>query len=69
MDKLSGGNERTEERLGGNNNHKQEDGGVKGNTVGAGVGKYLAEELVRAYNEGKVVYCRFGRQYILNIEK
>ena len=31
--------------------------------------KYIAEDLVKAFNDGKVVYCRFGKQYIPNIEK
>lgn len=34
-----------------------------------GNNKYLAEELVKADKEGKVVYCRFGKQYIFNLEK
>ena len=25
--------------------------------------------MVRHYNEGRVVYCKFGRKYIENIEK
>ena len=39
------------------------DGVVKPNS------KFIAEELVKSYNEGKVVYCWFGKQYILNLEK
>lgn len=31
--------------------------------------RYLAEEIVKHDKEGKVVYCRFGKQYILNLEK
>jgi hypothetical protein len=31
--------------------------------------KNLADELVKADKEGKVVYCRFGKQYIANLEK
>lgn len=31
--------------------------------------KIIAEELVKSFNEGKVVYCRFGKQYIQNLEK
>lgn len=29
----------------------------------------MAEEIVRSYNEGKVVYSRFGKQYVVNLEK
>lgn len=29
----------------------------------------MADDLVKAYNEGKVVYCRFGRNYIEKLEK
>lgn len=31
--------------------------------------RIIAEDLVKSHNEGKVVYCRFGKQYILNLEK
>jgi hypothetical protein len=31
--------------------------------------KYIVDELVRANNEGKLVYCRFGKQYIQNLER
>jgi hypothetical protein len=31
--------------------------------------RYLAEEIVKFDKEGKVVYCRFGKQYIINLEK
>ena len=39
------------------------DGMVKPNS------KLIAEELVKSFNEGKVVYSRFGKQYIQNLEK
>lgn len=29
----------------------------------------MAEEIVKLDKEGKVVYCRFGKQYINNLEK
>jgi hypothetical protein len=31
--------------------------------------QYIVDDLVRAYNEGKIVYCRFGKQYIVNLER
>lgn len=31
--------------------------------------RYLADELVKADKDGKVVYCRLGKQYITNLEK
>lgn len=34
-----------------------------------GNNKYLAEELVKADKDGRVVYCRFGKQYIISLEK
>jgi len=30
---------------------------------------YIVDDLVKAQNEGKLVYCRFGRSYIVNLEK
>lgn len=39
------------------------DGSLKPNA------KFIAEELVKSHNDGKVVYCRFGKSYILNLEK
>ncbi len=31
--------------------------------------KYIADEIVKADKEGKLVYCRFGKQYVTNLEK
>ena len=31
--------------------------------------KVIAEEIVKADKESRVVYCRFGKQYIANLEK
>jgi hypothetical protein len=31
--------------------------------------KSLAEDLVRANNESKLVYCKFGKRYVEQIEK
>lgn len=31
--------------------------------------QYIVDDLVKAYNEGKVVYCRFGKQFIVNLER
>lgn len=31
--------------------------------------KFLAEDMVQHYHEGRVVYCKFGKRYIENIEK
>lgn len=31
--------------------------------------KFIVDDLVRLFNEGKVVYCRFGKQYIQNLER
>lgn len=31
--------------------------------------KYLADELVKQYREGTVVYCKYGAKYIEKIEK
>lgn len=50
---------------------QQNTNGKASENEGGGVGKskLLAEEIVRSYNEGKIVYCRFGKQYVLNLEK
>jgi len=31
--------------------------------------KFLADELVKADKDGRLVYCRFGKSYIQNLEK
>jgi hypothetical protein len=31
--------------------------------------KFIVDELVNANKEGKLVYCRFGKQYIVNLER
>ena len=31
--------------------------------------RYLADELVKAEKDAKLVYCRFGKQYVINLEK
>lgn len=31
--------------------------------------KYIVDEIVRSFNEGKLVYCRFGKQYVQNLER
>ena len=52
------GNERKNEFMGENKERQKDlyvDGMVKPNS------KIIAEELVKSFNEGKVVYCRFGK--------
>lgn len=31
--------------------------------------KFIVDEIVRTFNEGRLVYCRFGKQYIINLER
>jgi hypothetical protein len=31
--------------------------------------KLLAEEIVRSDKDSRLIYCRFGRQYVINLEK
>ena len=31
--------------------------------------RYIVDDLVKSYNEGRLVYCRFGKQYIINLER
>ena len=35
----------------------------------SGPPKILAEEIVKQFNEGKLVYCRFGRQYVTMLDR
>ena len=32
-------------------------------------GRYLGEEIVKSNQDGRLVYCRFGKQYVANLEK
>jgi len=31
--------------------------------------KFIVDEIVRTFNDGRLVYCRFGKQYIINLER
>jgi hypothetical protein len=31
--------------------------------------QFIVDDLVRAFHEGKLVYCRFGKNFIFNLER
>ncbi len=75
IDDLRGGFEKKDELM---NAPKDRAGGHGADGLGRkddtfGVNKpntqFIVDDLVRAYNDGKIVYCRFGKQYIVNLER
>jgi hypothetical protein len=64
IESLRGG-ELEKELMGKDNGKPSED--VKAQMSGGS--RSLAEEIVKHHNEGSLVYCRFGKQYVLNLEK
>jgi hypothetical protein len=31
--------------------------------------RFIVDDMVKAHNEGKLVYCRFGKNYVVNLER
>jgi hypothetical protein len=31
--------------------------------------QFIVDDLVHAFHEGKLVYCRFGKNFIINLER